>query len=316
MADASESSFPFSDSALATEEQWARYNRSLGHAEGVVNLSQTFGATNLQVTAGAAGTVSVDVGEAAINGFYYRREDAGVRSIPTNASGAAARNDLVVLEANQTTNEVTVKYLTGGSATPTLTRNIFGVWQMPLAAVQVPAGAVSVEAANITDYRSFVMPQGIVMANGSQLPAGKLGQWLLQPGKLSIYMSTGWQKIWPTTFGTFTRVKGSVGLAAGLRDINEGSGTGYANASYAKFPDGLVLLKGTIENGGSAQSANAVIFTLPTEFRPSSTRIFSCAGSGGARRIDVYADGKVRAFDALATGDFLSLDGISFAREV
>ncbi len=139
MANPGESSFPFATSMLATEEQWARFNRALGHQEGVVNSTLDHDAPDLQVTPGTAGTVTISAGEAAINGFYYRASQAITLSIPSNASGATARNDTVVLEANQATNEVTPKYLTGGSAAPALTRVINGVWQMPIAAVQVPA---------------------------------------------------------------------------------------------------------------------------------------------------------------------------------
>jgi hypothetical protein len=320
VADASETSYPFATRGILTEEEYARLNQTLGHQEGVLNTTLDHNAPDLQVTPGSAGTIQIGSGAAAINGFYYRNSQPTSRSIPSNASGTTARNDTVVLECDQSANGTTIKYLTGGSTPPALTRLINGVWQMPIAAVQVPAKATGVSASNITDRRQFVMFQGIVMGTGDQRPIGKLGQLLYTPSGLYVYASTStttgdWTKVWPLAFTGWSRIQGGVGFSANFQDLNNAAGIGgFGNGAYGKYPDGLVTFKGTLQTKVKT-SDNEVMFTLPAGYRPASQRIFFTAASGGGHRIDIDETGKVRCFSALDKGNYISLDGINYPAE-
>lgn len=317
MADASESSFPFSNSNLATEEQWARFNRAVGHQEGVVNSTLNHSAPDLQVTPGAGSTVQIAAGEAAINGFYYSNSTPISRSIPSNAGSSTLRNDTVVLEVSQPNNEVTVKYLTGGASFPSLTRSINGVWQMPLAAVQVRGGQSSVTGSDITDRRQFVQHQGIVMGANDQSPIGKLGQFMYRPDGLWVYRSAGWAHVWPIDKASFTNIRDGVGYRSNLRDYVDGDGGGLSRGAYGLRADGTVELRGIVEVITQTAVPGKVICVLPTGMRPNAGRMYSAAAGVGSAAGDptplvVTSAGEIQIRQGLPVNGWVSLDGISF----
>jgi len=92
-------------------------------------------------------------------------------------------------------------------------------------------------------------------------------------------------------------------------------GGGYNPGGYRKFPDGKVKLKGLI-SASSAQSAGAVIFTLPAGYRPPARQLKECETSGtNGARIDILTDGSVSPQVAQGAGAWVSLDDLEFDTE-
>ena len=85
-------------------------------------------------------------------------------------------------------------------------------------------------------------------------------------------------------------------------------GDGFAPVKYWKGPDNMVHIGGLIKNG--VTSEGAVIFTLPSGFRPEFKEIFTIAQDNTVGRIDVNDNGNVLVVKAGAV--FTSLAGISF----
>lgn len=87
----------------------------------------------------------------------------------------------------------------------------------------------------------------------------------------------------------------------------------YADASYGKTSNGVVLLNGLIRRTSGSEPS---VFILPSGFRPASTIIFPVAGSGGIGRFDVNPDGSVYWVGSIVgsvnIADWASLGGISF----
>jgi hypothetical protein len=88
---------------------------------------------------------------------------------------------------------------------------------------------------------------------------------------------------------------------------------GYGPAHYTKSPGGIVTLGGlSTRSSGS----NAIMFTLPSGYRPTLNLIFACAGSGGVARIDVDSSGNVYYNGSLSGSvngaDWVSVGGVTF----
>lgn len=87
-------------------------------------------------------------------------------------------------------------------------------------------------------------------------------------------------------------------------------GAGFRNVRYRKVGN-LVVVQGVMGVTG-AIGASAVPFTLPVGFRPLQSHICCSFWSSGAFRWDVNNTGQLVTGSALAVGQFVSLDGVSF----
>ncbi|MGW2594745.1 hypothetical protein ACWCXC_31385 [Streptomyces sp. NPDC001515] len=210
-----EFSAPFDGSPIATQSQWSRMARRWGidgvHADDPASAS-------LKVTGDGSGNVSLSVGEAFVNGFYYKNDAA--RNVPVVANaGSAARIDMVVLRASMSAKTVTVQYVTGGTSAPTLAADEAGVYEIPLAQCTVAAGSSVVTAANVADRRWFTDRGSVASIPGARRPSVR-GQLLVEGGSLYVGDGAGWQ--WLATAGvqdaTYTPV-----WSAGATTINWGS---------------------------------------------------------------------------------------------
>ena len=85
-------------------------------------------------------------------------------------------------------------------------------------------------------------------------------------------------------------------------------GDGFAPVEYWKGPDNMVHITGLIKNGVTSEMA--IIFTLPSGYRPGLKEIFTITQNNAVGRIDVYDNGNVHVIKAGA--GFTSLAGISF----
>ncbi|MDR0396740.1 MAG: hypothetical protein LBH66_05505 [Oscillospiraceae bacterium] len=112
-------------------------------------------ATNLQVTAGSGMSVVILAGSAWINGYAYENTDMLELTLAT-ADGIHPRIDRVAVRWSAVNREIRLAVLTGLAVAtpvaPALTRND-DVYELGIADIVVPQGAVSVTAGNITDTR-------------------------------------------------------------------------------------------------------------------------------------------------------------------
>lgn len=304
MADPSESSQPFSSSSTASEEDWARLMRAIGVHDAVVPNTWP-NPTGLKVSANGSSSITIEAGEATVGGFYYRNSTAITRAVPTNAGGSITRNDMICVEADQVSNEATVKYVTGGSSSPTPVQNIAGKWQFRLAKVAIRAGATGALAADVDDWRVFRSPGVLLAADGAVVAA--------EPGMVLI-TSSGLR--YGTAAGVLTSldpVPHESWASATILVSYANRGGGYFNVAYTKLHDGTVRVRGWFKavvskNGGT-------IFTLPAGFRPAQQQSFACPSSadvGGVSRVDVFSNGAVVTTQNMIANDVGSLDGISF----
>jgi hypothetical protein len=84
-------------------------------------------------------------------------------------------------------------------------------------------------------------------------------------------------------------------------------GSGYQTVAFRKDAHGRVHLKGLITGG----SGVAVMFVLPTGYRPPLQCLFGTVGNDLIRRVDIGTNGNVWCPSLHSTG-WLALDGLSF----
>jgi hypothetical protein len=179
-------SYPFGTSSIATEDQWSAMFR-MPQVDGVFATSET--GTDLKVTGSNVSTVAVGLGEAWIQGTYYKHDDVMNLAVPSNSGGGSARNDLVVLRRDPVADSITIQYKTGGSAFPSLTQTTGGTWEIPLAKVTVAAGSSVVAPAGVTDTRYF-LGRPVVLAGTADTRPAVRGQLKVVSGT-DIYMGDG-----------------------------------------------------------------------------------------------------------------------------
>lgn len=98
-------------------------------------------------------------------------------------------------------------------------------------------------------------------------------------------------------------VSGGVGFNTGWSNY----GAGNMAVGYFKDSQGIIHLRGLAQRtSGSA----ALIFTLPSGYRPSATEAFAVEATNAFGQITVYSDGKVQLDFGTAT--YCSLSGITF----
>lgn len=117
------------------------------------------GVTNGLVVGAPGGLfISVDAGEAFVEGFWYKNTAPINLPVNNNTSGST-RIDYVVLHLDRVDNQIyaDVKLGTPGSGVPpTLTQVAGGSWEIALATITVPTGTTSaITAGMIGDVRSY-----------------------------------------------------------------------------------------------------------------------------------------------------------------
>ena len=111
--------------------------------------------TNLQVLSNNNMTVSIDIGKAYINGYYYENTTKLVKTIDV-ADGVLNRIDLVVLRLDFTNREIKVYVKEGTFASspvaPSLQRDS-DMYELGIAEISISAGATTITQGDITDLR-------------------------------------------------------------------------------------------------------------------------------------------------------------------
>lgn len=297
---------------------------------GVINDSNSFTPAGLQVSANGTNSLTVAAGTAENAGAYYKTDSSFTVPVVAN-TGAANRIDGLVVRYAQTNAgkfENTVTYVRGGtvatdsSGGPAPVRQLGAIWDLPLATFTVRPGASTVLAADVNDTRYAKAPQTIVMAPGQIVkPRSQVGQ-LLIVGPNTVFQGQpdgSWLGIFPVAGTTTGSTSGTTTTGPAVRtrftyaaNWADNGGSGYAFGAQQVFPNGLVLLQGSVQ--AQAKFSNGGIFTtLPVGARPTSLRSFwvNYTGTGGGV-VAVYANGDVQCQRAMEINDALFLDGINF----
>lgn len=290
-----QSSFPFGSSQIATEDQWSQMFRMIA-VDGVF-ATAPFG-TDLKVTGSNTSTIAVDLGEAWVQGTYYKNDAPLNVPVPTNAGSATARKDLVVLRRDPAVDSVTVQYKTGSIDTPPLLQVLNGVWEIPLARVTVDPGASVVSPAGVVDQRWFI-GRPVVFGNSQARRAPVQGQLLVEDKTVYLGNGIGWDKL------------ATAGQDTGWKKIKLASGyTTHLDTPEYRVKDGMVYCRGNARRSSGADlvgfelttiakmpseaipNANVRYGVAPTEHRTindSSTRL-----SFFSARLEVQSDGEVK----------------------
>lgn len=142
----------FFDTVLYTESDQAAVQNRL-RREGV--LSE--GANRLGVAAPGGMFVSVNTGEAMVQGFHYTNTASLNLPIANNTSGST-RVDVVILRLDRVANTLVadIKQGTPGAGSPALTQIVGGTWEFPLASITIPTGTTAaITVGMIGDSRTW-----------------------------------------------------------------------------------------------------------------------------------------------------------------
>jgi hypothetical protein len=150
-----QSSWPF-ENIDTTETQFSQWARNIG--EGV----RVGVADDLEPFADNSGmNVKVRAGEALVRGHYYKSTAVETLTV-TAADPTNPRVDLVVLELDPIANSIILKVIAGTPASspvaPTPVQTDAAVYQQVIATVAVAVGVFSIESADVTDSRTFFVP--------------------------------------------------------------------------------------------------------------------------------------------------------------
>lgn len=301
-------SFPYTGATVATELDWSKLVRAMGALDGVI--ADDPAGLDLKATANGGTTVSVAVGSALVNGFYYESDAVVALNVPPNAGGSA-RLDRVVLRSSQTANSSVLTYVTGGTSAPALSADRTDVFDLPIAQVTVAAGSSVVPSGNVADQRIFYGKPGAMSISTARRTPTR-GQLIIEGSASSptilIGTGSGWVQLIPAPALTWTALPLASGFAA--------YGSNWQTPRYTKTRDGLVIVQGLAKNT-TTRPDFATIATLPAGYRPSAQHIFSADYTADVRkRVDVQSNGVIRIEDALTgVGGYVSLSGIMFPAE-
>lgn len=113
---------------------------------------------NLEVAAQSVpdGTVQVKTGEAFVQGIWYKNDTAVTVTPAANASGST-RYDIVTLQADYTalTVRIYLRQGTAGAGLPALQQSAGGIWEIPLAYLELASGFTTINTAQIFDMREI-----------------------------------------------------------------------------------------------------------------------------------------------------------------
>jgi hypothetical protein len=237
-----ETSYPF-EGANTTEAQYSQLFRRLNFT----GIAGAPGDSTVKVTGDSSGmNVKVSAGYAMVRGHFYKTDAISTLTI-TAANGSNPRKDLIVLRLDPTTANsivLTVKTGTAGASPsdPSLTQTDEGVFEFPIARVNVAAGASTISAGNVEDLRQFMgAPFGRWASNAlrptvtsSDIVVG----WNSGTGIIEFWNGTAWAEAKPSTI-TAALMSDPENLAAGkLRSGGVSGGTQFRVFVQSGTPTG------------------------------------------------------------------------------
>lgn len=193
--------YPF-DGQDTTESQFSLFFRELQDT-GVADSADS---NALLGTADGGGLrVIVQPGNAIVRGFFYQSTD--VETVPLDAAESATRFDRVVLRLDPGLNSIVldkVKGVAGAGVPAPLTQTDTGVYEMPIAVVQVGPNATVLAEADATDDRRFVGTRVGVWKTNTRPEAPKQTQlgFNLSTSSWEFWDGSSWTSMSPTTAWT------------------------------------------------------------------------------------------------------------------
>lgn len=193
--------------------------------------------------------VSVNTGEAMVNGFWYKNTASLNLAVGNNTSGST-RTDRVVLRLDRNNNTLSAALVVGtpGAGVPALTQNAV-VWEMPLASIVIPTGTTAaITAGMITDVRTYsqMVQYGLEVADGvlgySHLTNGAVSNLLLNYKAATDLFSastiTGSVQTDLVAAQNFTVNTGCTALLIALQISGQDAGTTVAGIGISILIDG------------------------------------------------------------------------------
>jgi hypothetical protein len=207
-----ENSWPFYGQET-NETQFSKWARTFA-ASGI--------ASGLAITAGSGMTISLGAGEALVRGVFY--ENTEERTVTVEAApGSGTRRDAIILRLDQTANAITCVVKTGTtSALPELQQDE-SVWELLIGEVAVPAGAVSVTTAMISERRPSVGAKVYTYATDAVRPTPE--------DAIALGVNTGAKRVDLWVGGSWVNLS-HLDNMSGVLPISKG-GTGAQNALAA-----------------------------------------------------------------------------------
>lgn len=206
-------SYPF-EAQDVTETQFSYMFKELQDS-GVVGVP---GDTKFAVTTDGSGMdVQIAAGFAFVRGHVVDSTSSETRTLA--ASEANPRIDRVVLRLDPTANTINIVVLKGTAATspvaPALTQTTTGIYDVPLARIAVPANALNIVTADITDERLFTSGRVGVWTTATRPPGVR--------GRFGFNFTTGGFEFW----------NGSAWTPAAVTD--HGALTGLADDDHTQY---------------------------------------------------------------------------------
>lgn len=233
------------------------------------------------------------------NGKIYSSYDDGINSF----------TQLVIEGPNSTSNRVNSIFLDSDAVTPENSISIYSdKIYLVTGSLSSPSG--SGYFSNILNYSnaagSYIDIEAFTLSGSGGTTVARLQ--INNAGGVGSVLVTG------TMFDTNNITWTAASLSASW---SNSLATTYTNASYKKYPDGTVALRGVVQRSASAAggSSGATIFILPAGYLPPSAdrHVFICYDStNGYARVDVFPTGSVQVQTNVSAGAFISLDGIRF----
>ena len=237
-----------------TDIEYGRLYREMAGSDGVVG---SFGDGALAVIGDSSGRqVKMAAGSAILRGYMFYSTAQEV--IPVSAPSAGNRVDLLVLELNLSAPTIAERILpkvlpgVSGSATPPgVTQTETGIYQFPLATINVDAGITVIAADKVNDVRSW-MDQRYGVWTTNRRPAAP------RKYKLGFNTTTNkWEYYNGTTWVDLTAVDLTSSAVTGVLPVTKG-GTGGNTIKTAQ--EGIDIY---VQNAQPAYAANRVWIKVP-----------------------------------------------------
>lgn len=287
----------------------------------------------LQVTADGTAEITIRPGYCLVGGYWYRSTE-DVLETPEPNTASQARTDLVVVRADPTAGSsvepgeagIAIVEGTPGSSAPSPTREPDGVWEVPLAEIEIAGGSDVVNSGAVTDAREYTGYGAVKRGPSDHTDLGVGGlQYDTSTGILSVHTgrvsSSGdpsYSVVRDPTYPTAWTDLPLVGDAVHKPD----SPLGY-RPRYRRLSATRVELRGIVgRSGGAAFSAPLTLARMPSGLRPQRISYFVgaseqiSADGANTARLEVQPDGDVRVF--LLSGynpDWISLDSWIYETE-
>jgi hypothetical protein len=226
-----QTSYPF-DSTDTTEAQYSQLFRRLNFT----GIAGTVGDSNVKVTGDSSGmNVKVAVGYAMVRGHFYKND--AIVTLTISAASSNPRRDLIVLKLDPTANSITLVVKAGTAAStptdPSLTQTDEGIYEFPIARVNIAGSATTISAGNVEDLRQFM--------------GAPFGRWTtaLRPSSPELGLSG---------FNTSTGIP-EVWNGSAWQGFNDG-----VSASNISSTEQANIVAGKIRAGGTSSGAATTIF--------------------------------------------------------